>query len=224
MRPFQEISPERGPERGAGPEAAVALRPARSGDSDACAALVVLSDSGLLGAVFMDRAPELLRYLACRRPNPFSHIHMSVAEVGGAVAGMVLGYPSWVMAAEALSTGLLLLEFFGLRLAVMAPRLLAASRLVADLGADDYYLSNIAVYPGFRRRGVGGRLLALFEEQARGTSAGSGRSRGGVLLDVDEASPSSLAFYEQAGYRPAARVSAKVGGRLFSFLRMAKRL
>ncbi len=60
-----------------------------------------------------------------------------------------------------------------------------------------YYTNVIAVYPDYRRQGLGGRLLDLAQAEARGFSQ--------LSLAVFEENASAVRLYERAGFTVAAR-------------------
>jgi ribosomal protein S18 acetylase RimI-like enzyme len=57
--------------------------------------------------------------------------------------------------------------------------LLKAQNIVGKIAENEYYLSNIAVYPEFRSLGLGIKLLSEIEREAR--KAGSNK----IVLDVE---------------------------------------
>lgn len=74
-------------------------------------------------------------------------------------------------------------------------RLRAVGAIQVAVGADDAYLSRIAVDPAQSGRGLGPWLLARALEDARA----SGARR--CVLDVSEANAGALRFYDRAGFR-----------------------
>ena len=99
------------------------------------------------------------------------------------------------------------------------PRLARAGKALHELRPDDFYLSNIAVMPGSRDRGIGRALLSAGEEAA----AHDGGKR--VVLDVEEGNEGAQAFYGRTGYRFVSRIAIDLGRRgAFRFLRLAKGL
>jgi ribosomal protein S18 acetylase RimI-like enzyme len=65
--------------------------------------------------------------------------------------------------------------------------------------AGSYYINVIAVYPDYRRQGLGGRLLDLAQAEARGFSQ--------LSLAVFEENASAVRLYERAGFTVAARAA-----------------
>ena len=65
--------------------------------------------------------------------------------------------------------------------------------------AGSYYINVIAVYPDYRRLGLGGRLLDLAHAQAEA------RGFSQLSLAVFEENASAVRLYERAGFTVAAR-------------------
>jgi len=76
---------------------------------------------------------------------------------------------------------------------------LAVGFLVAQCGGLEWELENIAVLPGFRRRGAGAALLSALLEEA-GT-----RHAERILLEVRASNQSAIRLYGQAGFQLLAR-------------------
>lgn len=74
-----------------------------------------------------------------------------------------------------------------------------AGFLAGRIAAPDAELDNLAVAEAFRRRGIGGALLAAF--LARVKAAGCTA----VFLEVNERNCGALEFYGRAGFAPCGR-------------------
>jgi ribosomal protein S18 acetylase RimI-like enzyme len=75
----------------------------------------------------------------------------------------------------------------------------------------------LAVYPEFRRRGIGTKLFALIEEEARKTGYNK------VVFDVETDNKEAIKLYERLGYSivnrsPVVETSVKN----FEFFKMGK--
>jgi ribosomal protein S18 acetylase RimI-like enzyme len=99
------------------------------------------------------------------------------------------------------------------------PALLRPQGTLGGIPPDAWYVSNLAVDPAARGRGIGSALLQDAELIARGRRAAS------VCLDVEAASLSAIRLYGRSGYA-VERTSpiVTVSGRRFQTLRMSKRL
>ena len=65
--------------------------------------------------------------------------------------------------------------------------------------ADEGYINNVAVFPEYRRQGVAAKLLAVFENFARGNHLAF------LTLEVRPSNAAAIALYESFGFRQAGR-------------------
>ena len=65
--------------------------------------------------------------------------------------------------------------------------------------ADEGYITNVAVFPEYRRRGVAAQLLSVFENFARGSHLAF------LTLEVRPSNTAAIALYESFGFRQAGR-------------------
>lgn len=65
--------------------------------------------------------------------------------------------------------------------------------------ADEGYITNVAVFPEYRRQGVAAKLLAVFENFARGNHLAF------LTLEVRPSNAAAIALYEGFGFREAGR-------------------
>ncbi|MGA2478082.1 MAG: GNAT family N-acetyltransferase [Spirochaetia bacterium] len=195
------------------------LRPAEAADAADIAALVLVSAEQFLPAVFGPRIEAVILRLAAGGGTLFSHAHCTVAAVDGRTAAMLLGYSGREKAAEDPATGWGLLRGLGLGMIGRLGRLLRLQATIGALGRDEFYVSNVATYPGFQGRGLG--TLLLGEAESRAVEAGAEA----MALDVETDNLSAIRLYQRRGYavrRRTAPLSAE--GHEFSFLRMGKPL
>ena len=64
---------------------------------------------------------------------------------------------------------------------------------------DEGYISNVAVSPAFRRRGIASALIRALLDRARE------RNLSFVTLEVRESNAAAIALYEGFGFRPVGR-------------------
>lgn len=86
------------------------------------------------------------------------------------------------------------------------------------LEKGDYYVSNVAVYPEFRGRGIGKALMLEAERLAME----SGAKR--IALDVEMENEIAIAVYQKLGYSVEREHSIELGGKTYGFYRMVKGL
>ena len=89
--------------------------------------------------------------------------------------------------------------------------------LVLVARPDHLLLENVAVLPSAQRRGVGARLLALAEDQARA------RGLDEIRLYTNEAMTENLAYYPRHGYTETHRAEQDGFRRVFFTKRLAGR-
>lgn len=120
-----------------------------------------------------------------RESTAFSYENCTLAKVGDAVAGMLVAFPMHVDPDAAAEDA-------------PEPVLAPYARLEED---DSYYVCGVALFPEFRRRGLGRRLMLVAEEQARG------RRYGKLSLIVYEGNEIARGLYERLGYREVMRAA-----------------
>jgi len=117
---------------------------------------------------------------AALRHQHFAVRHALLAELGGTVCGVMLGYRI-SRHLEAIRAGLL-------------PASLRPAHDAGLVGRTSFYINTLACYPQFRNLGIGGQLLAEAEAWAL-------RCKCRMLsLEVASGNAPALAFYERRGF------------------------
>jgi ribosomal protein S18 acetylase RimI-like enzyme len=160
------------------------------------------------------RARSLLGGVYRRRGHAASYEVCSVAEVGGALAGVVAAFP--VTEGDQRARRFVTLTAPRIppwRWPALLRHLRAAGMVSPHPPIDTLYVDALAVEPAFRRRGVALALLAHAERQAMATGLG------GVTLDTGLQNAPARALYEAAGFRereirraPSERAARAIGG------------
>jgi GNAT superfamily N-acetyltransferase len=174
----------------------VAIRPARADEGDTVAELLYETAGGMydLFAGGRERAGRILRAAYAREGSSASRETVSLAEVGGRVAGAMAAFP--VVEGDERARAFL-------RLTLMRtppwrwPRTLRVFRLGGRLTppapADALYVDALATDPDFRRRGV---ALALLDSAERSALAAGLNV---LALDTAETNQAAQALYEGFG-------------------------
>jgi len=183
----------------------------------------MLSDPVFLPYIFAEQFETMLLRLFPARRNLFSHEHTRIIEARGQPTGMLLGYSYRQMRNEMLRTAALLLRHTGgfllrraLRLMRSMPRRRREDESASWLVEGEFYISNLAVKPEFRRQGLGKMLL----DDATATAGRLGCRV--VALDVEVENRAAIRLYEREGFVREAK-DLKVLGR-FEFARLTRRL
>ena len=128
--------------------------------------LILLSEPTLFPTIFGSRARNVLQSLFRQRRNLFSFEHSYFIEVDDTKSGMALGYDWKTQRGEEWRTGLLLIKYMKLEFFARIPALLMALRLVGRAEDNEYYISNVAVYPEFRGAKLRTNLILKMEVEA----------------------------------------------------------
>ena len=164
------------------------IRPARPGDARVLAKLIDIAGEGIphhlwSGMAGPGESPLDVGEARARRDGGgFSWRHAVVAETGGAVTGMMLGYPVAEPTTEDRSAG---------------PGLPPVIRPFVELEHEapgTYSVNALAVLPGRRGAGIGGRLMAAAEVQA--LAAGIAR----MSIQVFSQNTGAVQLYLRLGY------------------------
>ena len=65
--------------------------------------------------------------------------------------------------------------------------------------ADEGYITNVAVFPEYRRRGVAGQIIAVFDNFARGNRLAF------LTLEVRPSNAAAIALYQSFGFEEVGR-------------------
>jgi ribosomal protein S18 acetylase RimI-like enzyme len=185
----------------------IELRAAEPRDDPIVAELMYATAAGrydlFAGDRDRDRALRLLAATIATPGNDTSREGVVVAELHGAVAGVLAAFP---VAEGTARRRRFVRRVLRRRAPWHWPRLLRLARLgerlEPDPPADALYIDALATAEAFRRRGVATALLAAADERAR--SLGLAR----LALDTTAANAPARALYEGAGFRLTAELPA----------------
>lgn len=162
------------------------FRPATKADCGKIAALYRISSDGVADYIWTKHAApredilEFGRKRYEREGSAFSYENCTVVEIDGQVAGMLVAFPMYVDPSAVEDDP------------VLAPY----SKLEED---NSYYICGMALFPEFRGRGVGTRLLSLAEQHA----VEKGFEK--LSLIVFEQNTGARQLYGRSGYVEVAR-------------------
>jgi len=181
--------------------------------------LSLLSDPVFCHAIFGFGARSVIQNLFRQRKNLFSFEHSYFIEVDGKNAGTILGYDGKSETEESWRTGLLMIKYMKMGFFTKIPSLLKALSAVGRVENNEYYISNLAVYPEFRGHKLGTNLLLRAEEEAKSCGAEK------MALDVSVNNQGAIRLYNRLGYSIVGKPRrAKISRKVFAFFGMGKKL
>ena len=167
------------------------IRPATKRDALHMAALADIAGHGMPAWVWSQACEkdqsliEVGRARAMREEGGFSYRNAEMLEHDGEIAGMLLGYRQ----PDAMDAG-------------DTSTIHEVFRALAELEAaapGSWYVNILGVFPEYRGRGLGARLLRRAEDV--GAATGTGR----MSLIVDSGNDAARRLYERTGYREETR-------------------
>lgn len=167
------------------------IRPSNPADAEELARLIDIAGEGIPTWLWSqvaekgEPALDIGAQRARRTEGGFSHRNAHVADMGGHVAGMLLGYKQ----ADVMDPG----DLSGL------PDVIAPLVELESLAPGSWYVNAIAVFDVLRGEGVGTQLMELAEDLATRTNSQ------GLSLIVAEANTGARRLYERLGYVERAR-------------------
>jgi ribosomal protein S18 acetylase RimI-like enzyme len=167
------------------------MRDAGKSDCADLARLVNLAGEGLPLYLWRQMAEdgedpwEIGRERAARDSGSFSFRNSVVAEVGGKIAGAIIGYPI-ATEPETIDTA-------------NTPNMFVPLLELENLAAGTWYINAVAVFPEARGLGVGSKLMRHAEQRA------SELGLRGPSLIVSDANQGARRLYERLGYTEVAR-------------------
>jgi len=194
------------------------IKKGNSNNSGDFAKLIVISAPLFFPALLGPHLDNFIENVYKRPGNLFNHEHAWFAEIQGKPTGMLLGYSGDVKRKEGLLTGLLFFKYFikyGFPQKIIF--LLKTQNFFPKVENDDFYISNLAVFPEYQNRGIGVHLLQFAESEALSNRCVS------MVLDVEAENQRAIKFYQKNGYiMKSTSSSLQLGKSQFQFIRMKK--
>lgn len=165
--------------------ASIVVRAATPNDAAiiAFAVAMAIGDKATLRRYCGDDYMAVLEDIARHEATQYSWQYALVAEVGGVVAGAVVGYDGAQLGLLREGTFRVLRESIG-----------RIPTIVDETAAGEYYLDSVGVLPEFRGLGVGRRLVQAFCDRV----FKAGYERVGLIVDVDNGGAERL--YTSLGF------------------------
>jgi ribosomal protein S18 acetylase RimI-like enzyme len=191
-------------------------RNAKTSDAEDFARLIYFSAPSFFPALYGRDMKGIMQNLFKEKNNLFSYQYTQVVEINNKVLGIILSYDWYIKQKMNLITGMKMLKYMHINFVKKIPVFLKTKDVVGFLSKGNYYISNIAVYPEYRGRGVGKKLFFEAEKNAR--KAGSDI----LALDVETDNFKAIEIYKKNGFVIEKENSVQLKKQLFSFYRMYK--
>jgi len=194
--------------------------PARiSGDREDFRNLYIMSAPEYIPALFGGTQDKVTKSLFRYGRNLFSFEHTLFAQVNGKNAGMLLGYDWRTQKKESDKTSMLMVRYMKTKFITQIQHLAWASSVLTKIDDGTFYISNLAVYPEYRRNGLGTSLLSHAEQAAIKLGAKS------LELDVEADNENAIRLYRKFGMNIIGEPKGTViDGEEFEFFRMTKNI
>ncbi len=194
------------------------IRSASKRDKEDFARLLIMS-AQYFPQLFGKNIEQTLQKLFVLPKNLFSYEHVTIAEADGHTAAMALGYGYKEKKKENLHTGYLLFCYHWGAMISKLPTFLSFNSSVGQLAKEQFYLSNIAVYPKYRGRGIGKILMQKALEQAKKQGYNT------MVLDVEKYNNPAISLYKKLGFEIINEFKlSPIKGKQLTFYRMVKGL
>ena len=178
---------------------AITIRPAGLCDRDLVARLIYLTmgieADWLFGQEKGKSTLQVLASLFLRRGTRVSFNLAYLAERAGQVAGLLLAYPGRLLFRLNWMTGWHFSRIYGLAAIIRLARMQSVYGDLKETESDEFYISNLAVFPEFQGQGIGMNLMAYAEEMTRA----SGLQKCSLIVAFGHENACHL--YEHLGYK-----------------------
>lgn len=181
--------------------------------------LLLISEPDLYQELFGSNYLEVLEALFKRRGNNFSYENVIFAKNSDIVLGMLLGYSYEKFVRMIFRSSLTFLRVIGWQFFDSLPKFIKLGNSMKKIYKGSFYINNLAVYPEYRGRGIGKKLMKRAEEIAMELGCNK------VCLDVSFGNEKAVLFYKSIGFHESGLgKEVRFGGKKFQFIRFEKSL
>lgn len=185
--------------------------------------LIKISSTELFDTIFGSKVDSIIKSLFLSKGNLYSYqntcVNLDDSYEENKVMGAIVFFPKEKMINQGLKMGFKILFSIGLKFIFNLPALLKAQSLLLPIPRKSIYISNLAVFPEFRGKGVGKALIeyVIFYAKSKGYEK--------VLLDVGVENKTAMNLYEKLGFKIVAKTNlVKIKNYNFCFYRMERTL
>lgn len=192
------------------------IREGKIEDKEDFVNLIIYTGEKLLYTIFGKNLKEILKELYIRKNNQFSFEFTNFAIYNNIISGMVLSYSFEDLKRVSINTGYLLIKIMKFDFIKNLEKFIKSFLKLSIIKKDEYYISNIAVYPEFRGLGIGRKLLLFIENKAKENNLKK------LSLDVEKENKNAIEIYKNFGFRIDNEFNLTFHENIFSFYRMIK--
>jgi len=197
----------------------IVIRRGKPEDAHHFSELVALSSPILFTVLFGSKVKKIMKNLFPHKRHYYSFDRSFFIEVDGVTAGMAQLHRFRPRRREKINLTLLLMKYMNWRLPSSVAPLLRSEKIIRNFSGQECYLSNVAVYPKYRRLGLGSKLLGALEEEVR--SVGKNR----MVLHADVNNHGAIRLYERLGYKIEEKMPPlKIRNKFFEYFAIKKPL
>jgi ribosomal protein S18 acetylase RimI-like enzyme len=147
------------------------IRPAKAADREAVCQLIYLTMGSEADWLFNywkeSNTLEVIGSLFLQPGNRASYCVSHVAEKDGRVAGLLVAYPGRILSSLDLHTAWHIFRTYGLIAAFQLVFRQPAYGSIKETEKDEFYISNLGVFPAYQGMGIGTGLMGFAESLAR---------------------------------------------------------
>jgi len=195
----------------------ILVRKGKPEDAHHFSELVTLTSPAMFPIVFGSNVKKLMKNLFPHKRHYYSFDSSFFAEMDGKVVGMAQLHKLVSRKGRTTRLSFLLMKYLNWRLPTKVINLLKFDRVIKLVANNECYISNVSVYPEFRSFGIGTKLLAAIEEEAKDI----GKKR--IVLHAETHNTRAISLYERLGYKIGQRTPVlKIGNKRFESFRAVK--
>lgn len=192
------------------------IREGKIEDKEDFVNLIIYTGEKLLYTIFGKNVREILKELYIRKNNQFSFEFTNFAIYNNRISGMILSYSFDDLKKVSINTGYLLIKIMKFDFIKNLEKFIKSFLKLNIIKKDEYYISNIAVYPEFRGLGIGKELLLFAENRAKENNLKK------LTLDVEKENKNAIEIYKNFGFIIDNEFNLNFHENIFSFYKMIK--
>jgi len=182
-------------------------------DNKKIARLIMISAEEYFPYVYGQNIETAIEEMFKKKGNIFCHDNIIVAEKNGEIVGAAMCFEK---SQDNLKNTLAFLRYCFLGIASHPVRTIRCTSQIANFKSDEFYLSNVAIDPGYQGQG----MFSLMQKKIEKKASEKGYRK--VVLDVETKKTIDVAIYKKCGFKIIRKIN--LAPFPFCFYRMEKKL